>query len=66
MFMYDIPKTSRLHVASVAEQAGLSLTWSQTPQKQVFSKLSSREKTRYRLPDSGTNQILQGRGTANK
>ena len=30
------PKISRLTLTSVAEQAGLSLTWSQTPEDRFF------------------------------
>ena len=30
-------KISRIYLISVGEQAGLSLTWSQTPRRHVFS-----------------------------
>ena len=37
MSLVSVTKISNLMLASVAEQAGLSLTWSETPEDMFFS-----------------------------
>ena len=56
MSLISVIKISNLMLASVAEQAGLSLTWSETPEDmfsydkaQLFSKLLLREENTLNL-----------------